>query len=64
MRISPEADAALKRAAARKEAELQHLLGDPSKQYGVGSFARAVLESAGRLEIVEHGPLTQEDMGR
>lgn len=54
--------AALKRAAARKEAEIQAHLGDPSAKHGYLSFARAILESAARLEIVSNGDLTIEEI--
>lgn len=48
---------ALKRSAARKENEIQAILADPTKRYGVHALSRGLLERAARLEIIDHGAI-------
>lgn len=60
MKVSPLCKAALERAAARKEAQIQTITGDPTKTYKKYAAARVVLEQFARLEIIEHGALDME----
>jgi hypothetical protein len=60
VKISKSCRDALYRAAKRKEAEVQAILADPTKKYGVHALARALLERHARIELIDHGSLTQE----
>jgi hypothetical protein len=57
VKISKSCRDALKRAAIRKETEVQAILADPTKKYGVHALARAVLERTARIELIDNGPL-------
>mgnify|MGYP001561022274 CR=1 FL=1 len=57
VKVSEACRDALKRSAHRKETEIQAILADPTKRYGVHALARGLLERAARIEIIDHGEI-------
>lgn len=61
VRISPNADRALRRAAKRMEATAREISGDRRLEYGPSTLARHVFEEFAREEIERYGPLDAVD---
>mgnify|MGYP001571837664 CR=1 FL=1 len=57
VKVSEACRDALRRSATRKETEIQAILADPTKRYGVHALARGLLERAARIEIIDHGDI-------